>query len=198
MKILRRYLIAGLLVWMPVALTIWIIHLLIHFINSLIPEQISMMLFGRHIPGVGLLVSILLILLTGIIARNFFGQKIIKFWNKIFLHIPIVKSIYKGVKQVSDTLLSSDGNAFRKAILIKFPGSSSYTIAFITGTPQIKILGSEFINYINVYVPTTPNPTSGYFIIVHKDDTKELNMTVDQALRYVISMGAIDPTDLTT
>lgn len=196
MKLLRTYLIAGLLVWLPIGLTVWIIQLVIHGIDSFIPSQISSVLFGVHIPGVGLLVTILIILLTGMIARNFFGQKIINFWDKIFSHIPIVKSIYKGVKQVSDTLLSSKGKAFRNAILIKFPHSNSYTIAFITGTPQQNIMGHEFENYINVYVPTTPNPTSGYFVIVHKDDTKELNMTVDQALRYVISMGAINPTEL--
>ncbi len=193
MNKLKTYLFAGLLVWLPIGLTIWSINLVIHLVDSIIPSELTKHIFGMYIPGIGIVVTFVVLLLTGIVATNFFGQKLLQLWDQLWMRIPIVKSIYKGIKQVSDTLLSSKGNAFRRAILIKFPSTESWTIAFITGTPGQNILGDNSTDYINVYVPTTPNPTSGYFVIVHKNDTKELNMTVDQALRYVISMGAVDP-----
>lgn len=195
MNKIKNYLIAGLLVWLPVGLTIWVLKLVIHSMDEFVPNALSSReVLGVHIPGIGLVLAFLILLITGVIAKNIFGQKLIGFWDKIIFRIPIVKSIYKGIKQVSDTLLSSNGNAFRKALLIKFPNQNSYTIAFITGTPSDAVIGEgDHQDYINVYVPTTPNPTSGYFIIVHKSDTKEINMSVDEALRYVISMGAVDP-----
>jgi len=195
MNKLKNYLFAGLLVWLPIGLTVWLINLIIKMVDAAIPDEITKHIFGMYIPGIGIVATIILLLFTGIITKNFLGQKILIFGNKILLHIPIVKSIYKGIKQVSDTLLASQGNAFRKALLVKFPHTQSWTIAFITGTPGKNIFSENSSNYINVYVPTTPNPTSGYFIIVHKEDTKELNMTVDQALRYVISMGTVDPSE---
>lgn len=196
MKHLKNYIITGLLVWLPVALTIWILKLVISEVDQLIPDSFSSeKLFGIHIPGIGLILGIIILLLTGIVAKNIFGQKIIQVWVSIMSNIPIVKSIYKGIKQVSDTLLSSSGNAFRKALLVKFPHNEAWTIAFITGTPSNTVIQDDLpTDYVNIYVPTTPNPTSGYFIIVHKSHTKELNMTVDEALRYVISMGTVDPT----
>ncbi|HMT03068.1 MAG TPA: DUF502 domain-containing protein [Burkholderiales bacterium] len=191
-KKLKNYLFTGLLVWLPIALTIWVIELLIRSVDQIVPHKLSgQALFGVHIPGMGLIFAFGILLTTGIVAKNIFGIKIINFWDKIILQIPIVKSIYKGIKQVSDTLLSGSGNAFRKALLVRFPNSNSWTVAFITGSPSQNIL-ENFSEYINVYVPTTPNPTSGYFIIVHKSDIKELKMTVDEALRYVISMGALE------
>lgn len=195
MNKIKNYLIAGLLIWLPIGLTIWVINLVIHSMDAIIPKQLSTeSLFGVHIPGSGLVLSIVILLVTGMIAKNMFGQKLLHLWDKSISSIPIVKSIYKGIKQVSDTLLSSQGNAFRKAILVKFPHNNAYTIAFITGTPSKDIIrDGTHSEYISVYVPTTPNPTSGYFIIVHKSDTQELNITVDQALRYVISMGTINP-----
>lgn len=190
MKKLKTYLIAGILVWLPIGLTIWILNTVIGFVNALLPQNISDWVFGRHIPGTGILIMLIVILLTGIIAKNIFGQKILSWSNTLFLKIPIVKSIYKGIKQVSDTLLSQNGNAFRKALLVRFPHGEAWTIAFITGNTLNLIEDHE--SYVNVYVPTTPNPTSGYFIIVKKSDTRELEMTVDQALRYIIAMGAVD------
>ncbi|HLX54216.1 MAG TPA: DUF502 domain-containing protein [Aquella sp.] len=197
MNKLKTYLFAGLLVWLPIGLTIWLINLIVRMVDAIIPSELTRHIFGTYIPGIGILTTLIVLLITGIITTNFFGQKLLQLWHKLWMHIPIVKSIYKGIKQVSDTLLSSKGNAFRHAILIKFPNTQSWTIAFITGTPGKNIFGNNATDYINVYVPTTPNPTSGYFIIVHKDDTKELNMTVDQALRYVISMGTVDPSKKT-
>lgn len=191
MKHLKNYLFAGLLVWLPIALTVWILKLLITWVDQLFPSKF----FGLYFPGLGLIITLLVLIITGIIAKNILGQKVIRFWDKIISNIPIVKSIYKGIKQVSDTLLSSNGNAFRKALLVKFPHNDAWSIAFITGVPGKTILDIENADeYINVYVPTTPNPTSGYFIIVRKSDTKEINMSVDEALRYIISMGTVDPT----
>lgn len=194
MNKIKNYLFAGLLVWLPIGLTIWIIQFILSSLDAIIPAGLTINIFGKYIPGFGILVAFLLLLITGIITKNLLGQKLLALWNQLLLHIPIVKSVYKGIKQVSDTLLSSKGNAFRKAILVKFPHQDSWTIAFITGNPSNEIIGAHNSDYINVYIPTTPNPTSGYFIIVHKEDTKELNMTVEQALRYVISMGTVDPT----
>lgn len=191
MKHLKNYLFAGLLIWLPIALTIWILKLSITWVDQLFPSKF----FGFSFPGLGLIITLLVLIITGIIAKNLLGQKIIRFWDKVISNIPIVKSIYKGIKQVSDTLLSSSGNAFRKALLVKFPHNDAWSIAFITGVPGNTILDLEDANeYINVYVPTTPNPTSGYFIMVRKSDTKEINMSVDEALRYIISMGTVDPT----
>jgi uncharacterized membrane protein len=196
MKQLKNYLFTGLLVWLPVGLTIWIIQLVIHFVDALVPKQLSTeKIIGWNIPGIGLALAFIVLLITGMIAKNIFGQKLIQLWDKLLSHIPIVKSIYKGIKQVSDTLLSSSGNAFRKALLVRFPHQEAWTIAFITGTPSATVIKQGLhTDYINVYVPTTPNPTSGYFIIVHKADTQEIDMSVEEALRYVISMGTVDPT----
>ena len=201
MKHFKRWLIAGLFVWVPVGLTIWVVTLLLHAVDQIVPQQFtSRAILGFHIPGIGLLFAVVILLITGIIATNMFGKTILSWGNKFIMHIPIVKSIYKGIKQVSDTLLSSNGNAFRQALLVRFPHSNTWTIAFITGTPSDKLtqkitnIDTVDIDYINVYVPTTPNPTSGYFIIVKRSDTKTLDMTVDEALRYVISMGTVDPT----
>jgi uncharacterized membrane protein len=193
MKKLKKYLFAGLLVWLPIGLTIWIIQLVINAVDQLLPPHIAEHLFGVSVPGLGLITALLLLITTGLITTNLIGQKVLILWDRLLMQIPIVKSIYKGIKQVSDTLLSSNGNAFRKALLVRFPNSSAWTIAFITGNTSNNLFPNSD-EYLNVYVPTTPNPTSGYFIIVHKDDTKEINMTVDQALRYVISMGSVDPT----
>ncbi len=192
MKKFKNYFFAGLLVWLPVGLTIWVIHLLLTTVDQIIPEQLSKKLFGVHIPGTGLLIALIILLITGIITKNMLGRRFLQLWDKLILQIPIVKSIYKGIKQVSDTLLSSNGNSFRKALLVKFPHNEAWTIAFITGTPSAKIINNN-LDYVAVYVPTTPNPTSGYLIIVKKSDTIELNMSVDEALRYVISMGTINP-----
>lgn len=192
MKYIKKYLFTGLLVWIPIGVTYWVIKFVINLIDQLIPQPSQYT--NVNIPGIGLLIAILVLLFTGMIATNFIGQSIIKFWDKIFSNIPIVKSIYKGVKQVSDTLLSTNTNAFRQPILVWFPNTNTYVIGFITGVPSKRILESITDNseFINVYIPTTPNPTSGYFLIVKKSNTTILNITVEEALKYVISMGAID------
>src|SRR5450631_1876220 len=166
---LRRYLIAGLLVWVPLGITIWVFYFLVTTLDQtllLIPESLRpKALFGFSIPGLGVLLSFGLLLITGAIAANFFGARLILMWEAMLGRIPFVKSIYSSVKQVSDTLLSDSGNAFRKALLVEFPYPGSWTIAFQTGTPAPAVAAQLPSEHVSVYVPPTPNPTSGYFII---------------------------------
>jgi uncharacterized membrane protein len=194
---MKRYLIAGLLVWIPVGITVWVLHFILTTLDQtllLVPEVARPeKLFGFPIPGLGVLLAFAILLVTGVIAANYFGLRLIRFWEAVLGRIPFVKSIYSSVKQVSDTLLSDTGNAFRKALLVEFPHENSWTIAFLTGTPApavAKHLGEE---HVSVYVPTTPNPTSGYFVMVPKSRVRELDMTVDEALKYVVSMGVVVP-----
>ena len=194
---MKRYLIAGLLVWAPLGITIWVLHFLVTTLDQtllLFPEGARPdKLLGYHIPGFGVLLSFGLLLLTGVVAANFFGARLIGYWESALGRIPVVKSIYSSVKQVSDTLLSDSGNAFRKALLVEFPHEGSWTIAFLTGTPAPAVAAHLAEEHLSVYVPTTPNPTSGYFIIVPRSRVRELDMTVDEALKYVISMGVVTP-----
>ena len=194
---MKRYLIAGLLVWIPVGITVWVLHFILTTLDQtllLLPEVARPeKLFGFPIPGLGVLLAFAILLVTGVIAANYFGLRLIRFWEAVLGRIPFVKSIYSSVKQVSDTLLSDTGNAFRKALLVEFPHENSWTIAFLTGAPApavAKHLGEE---HVSVYVPTTPNPTSGYFVMVPKSRVRELDMTVDEALKYVVSMGVVVP-----
>jgi len=194
---MKRYLVAGLLVWVPLGITIWVLHFLVTTLDQtllLFPEGIRPDDFlGFHIPGLGVLLSFAILFLTGVVAANFFGARLIRVWESLLGRIPVVKSIYSSVKQVSDTLLSDSGNAFRKALLVQFPHQDSWSIAFLTGTPAPAV--AQFLDeeYVSVYVPTTPNPTSGYFVMVPKSKVRELDMTVDEALKYVISMGVVSP-----
>ncbi len=197
---MKRYLVAGLLVWVPLGITLWVLHFLVTTLDQtllLFPEVARPdALIGFHIPGFGVLLSFGILLLTGVIAANFFGARLIRFWEGVFGRIPVVKSIYSSVKQVSDTLLSDSGNAFRKALLVEFPHENAWTIAFLTGTPAAAVAAHLSEEHVSVYVPTTPNPTSGYFIIVPKSRVRDLDMTVDEALKYVISMGVVAPRGL--
>jgi uncharacterized membrane protein len=194
---IRRYLIAGLLVWVPLGITIWVLHLLVSTLDQtllLIPESLRPeALFGFRIPGLGVVLSFGLLLLTGAIAANFFGARLIQMWEALLGRIPFVKSIYSSVKQVSDTLLSDSGNAFRKALLVEFPYPGSWTIAFQTGLPALSVAAHLPSEHVSVYVPTTPNPTGGYFVMLPVSRVHELDMTVDEALKYIISMGVVAP-----
>jgi len=194
---MRRYLIAGLLVWVPLGITIWVLHFLITTLDQvllLVPESMRPeALFGFRIPGIGVVISFAILLITGTVAANFFGARLILMWESLLGRIPFVKSVYSSVKQVSDTLLSDSGNAFRKALLVEFPYPGSWTIAFQTGTPAPAVAAQLAGEHISVYVPTTPNPTSGYFIVVPVTRVHELEMTVDEALKYIISMGVVAP-----
>ena len=194
---MKRYLIAGLLVWVPLGITIWVLHFLLTSLDQVLvvlPESLQpRTLFGFDIPGLGVVVAFLILFATGVIAANFFGQRLIRAWESVLGRIPFVKSIYSSVKQVSDTLLSSKGNAFRKALLVEFPRPGSWTIAFQTGTPAAAVAPFLPGDHISVYVPTTPNPTGGYFLMLPRAQVRELDMTVDEALKYIISMGVVSP-----
>lgn len=195
----KGYLITGILVWMPIGITFWVVGTVIGTLDSTImwlPESIQPKnLFGYNIPGLGVAVSILVLLGTGIFAANVLGQRIIDGWDRLLSRIPVVKTIYSSVKQVSDTLLSDSSQSFKTPVLVQFPHSGAWTLAFVTGSvPEqiIQQLSSDPADeFLSVYVPTTPNPTSGYFILVNKKDTKELDMSVDEALKYVISLGMV-------
>ena len=194
---MRRYLIAGLLVWVPLGITLWVLHFLLTSLDQILlvlPEGARpRALFGFDIPGLGVVVFFIVLLLTGVLAANFFGQRLIGAWEALLSRIPFVKSIYSSVKQVSDTLLSDKGNAFRKALLVEFPRPGAWTIAFLTGTPSGAVASFLPGDHISVYVPTTPNPTGGYFLILPRSQVRELDMTVDEALKYIISMGVVAP-----
>ncbi len=194
---LRRYLIAGLLVWIPLAITMWVLSLLVDLMDQsllIVPARFrSEALLGFHLPGLGIVLTIAILLLTGAIAANIFGRQLLNFWESILGRIPIVRSIYGGVKQISDTLFSPDGKAFRRAVLVRYPHPGAWTVALVTGSPQHEVTDHLGNDQISVFVPTTPNITAGFFLIVPRVDAIELNMSVDDALKYVISMGVAEP-----
>nr|WP_315594307.1 DUF502 domain-containing protein [uncultured Cupriavidus sp.] len=196
----KTWFLTGLLVLVPLGITLWVLNLIIGTMDQSMallpvawqPEN----LFGRRIPGLGAILTLLFILVVGVLAHNFIGQRLVRWWEALLGHIPVVGPIYTSVKQVSDTLLSSSGNAFRKALLVQYPREGSWTIAFLTGRPGGDVQNHLQGEYVSVYVPTTPNPTSGFFLMMPKADTIELDMTVDAALKYIVSMGVVAPTDL--
>ncbi len=199
---LRRYLIAGLLVWIPLAITIWVLSLLIDLMDQslmIVPLRFrSEGLLGFHLPGLGVVLTIAILLSTGAVAANFFGRRLLAFWESVLGRIPIVRSIYGGVKQISDTLFSPDGKAFRRAVLVRYPHAGAWTVALVTGSPQHEVTDHLGREQVSVFVPTTPNITAGFFLIVPRADTIELQMSVDQALKYIISMGVAEPPRLDT
>lgn len=194
---MKRYLLAGLLIWVPVGITAWVINTLVvtmdRTLTLLPPDWQPVNLFGVHIPGLGVILTIVVVLGTGALAANLIGQKVLRWAELALARIPVVKGIYSSVKQVSDTLLAPGGQAFRKPLLVRFPHRDSWTIAFLTGNPGPGVVEHLDGEHLSVYVPTTPNPTSGYFIVVPRRDTVELAMSVDEALKYIISMGVVAP-----
>jgi uncharacterized membrane protein len=198
MHALRKWLLAGLLVIVPVAITLavlsWVIETLDQTLQILPHAWHPDRLFGVHIPGFGVLLTLAILLVVGAVTSNFVGKKLVHLGDRIVSRIPVVRSLYSSVKQVSDTLFSESGNAFRTAVLVQWPREGVWTIGFVTGSP-----GGDVTNYlrgeefVSVYVPTTPNPTGGYFVMLRKSDCIELKMSVDEALKYVVSMGVVSP-----
>ena len=197
---MKKYLIAGLLIWIPLVITLWVLQLIFDTLDQsllLLPDRWhTERWLGVHIPGLGAILTIVIVLGTGIFARNFFGAQLVQLWNDVLARIPVVNSIYSSVKQISDTLFSSSGQAFRKALLVEWPRPGMWTIAFMTGTPGGDVARHLPADCVSVYVPTTPNPTGGYFVIVPRSAVIELDMSVDQALKYIISMGVVPPADV--
>lgn len=199
---MKKYFITGLLVLVPLFITIWVVTTLIQTMDQslqLLPQAWQPKnVFGFNVPGLGALLTLVIIFVTGLIATNIFGQQLIALWENLLSRVPFVKTIYSSVKQVSDTLFSDSGNAFRKALLIEYPRQDSWTIAFLTGSPGGDVCNYLIGDYVSVYVPTTPNPTSGFFLMLPTADVIELDMSVDEALKYIISMGTVTPRDRKT
>ncbi|PKO45645.1 MAG: hypothetical protein CVU30_01900 [Betaproteobacteria bacterium HGW-Betaproteobacteria-3] len=197
MAALRKWLLSGLLVIIPITITVWVLQWVIGMLDQTLlilpaswqPDK----LLGFHIPGFGVLLAFLILLVVGATASNFFGRKLVDWWHALLHRIPVVRSIYSGVKQVSDTLFSENGNAFRKAVLIQWPREGVWTIAFVTGAPGGDAANHLSGDYLSVYVPTTPNPTGGYMVMLPRADCIELRMSVDDALKYIVSMGVVLP-----
>jgi uncharacterized membrane protein len=193
----KKYFITGLLIWIPLAITIWVLKLVVDVLDQsllLLPDRLhTEHWLGFHLPGLGAILTLLIVLFTGIFATNFFGAQLVRLWHEVLNRIPVVNSIYSSVKQISDTLFSSSGQAFRKALLVQWPHPGMWTIGFLTGTPGGDVTRHIPQDCVSVYVPTTPNPTGGYFVIVRRKDVVELDMTVDEALKYIISMGVVPP-----
>lgn len=202
---MKKYFIAGILVWAPLSITIWVIASglgvldgvfgsVMRAIIVVLPHDAAIdMQHFRDLPGVGILIVIAVIMLTGLLAISFAGQWWLKIWDKLVNRIPIVRSIYSSVKQVSSTLFSGSGQAFSKALLIRYPHADSWAIAFQTGTPAREVTAKLGEGYVNVFLPTTPNPTSGFFMIVPRAQTIELEMSVEEALKHIVSMGSVPP-----
>lgn len=194
---MKKYFITGLLVLVPLMITIWVLSTLIQTMDQsllLLPAAWQpKVLFGFNVIGLGALLTLAIVFLAGLIATNIFGQQLIALSENILSRVPVVKSIYSSVKQVSDTLFSDSGNAFRQALLIEYPRKGSWTVAFLTGVPGGDVANHLQGDYVSVYVPTTPNPTSGFFLMMPRAEVVELDMTVDQALKYIISMGTVAP-----
>jgi uncharacterized membrane protein len=191
---MKKYLITGLLVWVPLGITMWVLDLTIATMDRTLlllpthwhPDEV----LGIHIPGLGIILTFGVVLLTGLLIRNVFGQRMWEYSEKAMLHVPFVGSIYKGVKQVSDTLLSGNGNSFRKVLLVRYPHPQAWALAFQTNVPG-DVSSRLDDEYVAVFIPTTPSPVNGFYFYLRKADTIELDMTVDVALRTIVSMGVV-------
>ena len=181
---MKRYFITGLLIWVPLGITLWVLNLLIGTLDQsllVLPAKWQPQAWlGMRIPGLGVILTLLIIVLTGVFGANFFGQKIIDFWERQLTRIPVVKTIYGSVKQVSDTLLSGSGHAFRKVLLVRYPHPEAWSLAFQTNLPD---------EHVAVFIPTTPSPVNGFYFYVKKSEVVELDVSVDRALKYIVSMG---------
>ena len=190
--LMKRYFVTGLLIWVPLGITLWVLNLLIGTMDQSLlvlpahwrPEAV----LGFRVPGLGVILTAMIILVTGVFGANFFGQKIIDFWERQLTRIPVVKTIYGSVKQVSDTLLSGSGHAFRKVLLVRYPHPEAWSLAFQTNVPQAvkNILPDE---HVAVFIPTTPSPVNGFYFFVKKSEAIELDISVERALKYIVSMG---------
>ena len=194
---MKKYLITGLLIWIPLVITLWVLKLVVDVLDQTLlllpPEFRTENWLGLHVPGMGAVMTLVIVFLTGLFATNLLGARLVHWWHVVLHRIPVVNSIYSSVKQISDTLFSSSGQAFRKTLLVHWPHDGMWTIAFLTGVPGGDLANHLKGDYVSVYVPTTPNPTGGYFVVVARQDVIELDMSVDEALKYIISMGVVPP-----
>ena len=194
---MKKYFITGLLIWVPLAITAWVLSLIVRSMDQsllLLPRAIHPEeLLGMYIPGLGALLTLVVVFLTGLVTTNIVGQKLVRFWEGVLARIPVVKSIYYSVKQVSDTLFSGSGVAFRKVLLVRYPHPEAWSVAFQTGHPARNVTDMLPDEHVGVFIPTTPSPVNGFFFFVRRKDVIELDMNVDEALKYIVSMGVVAP-----
>ncbi|OGT76882.1 MAG: hypothetical protein A2W76_06115 [Gammaproteobacteria bacterium RIFCSPLOWO2_12_47_11] len=194
---LRKYLIAGLLVWLPLAATVFVIRVLITLMDRTIllipPEWRPENVLGFSIPGFGVIVGIFILLITGMFAANLFGRRLVSFWESILGRIPLVRSIYSSVKQVTETLFSSNSKSFRKVVLIEFPRQGTWSVGFVSNRGMQKAIDATGQELVSVFVSTTPNPTTGFLMMVPASELIELDLTIEEAFKYIISMGVVVP-----
>ncbi len=199
---MRKYFITGLLILVPFAITVWVLSAIISTMDQsllLLPvEWHPKTIFKRDIPGLGAILTVAIVFVTGLLTNNLIGNYLVRLWERLLHRIPVVSSLYGSVKQVSDTLFSSSGNAFRKAVLLPYPHADSWTIGFLTGVPGGDVKNHLVGDFVSVYVPTTPNPTSGFFLMMERSKVVELDMSVDTALKYIVSMGVVAPESIPT
>jgi uncharacterized membrane protein len=194
---LRRHFVTGLLIWVPLAVTLWVLDILIGWLDqsaALLPANWRTEAWlGTHVPGLGVLVTLLIVFLTGVLATNIIGQRLVVFWERLLRRIPVVRSIYYGAKQVSDSLLSGSNQAFRKVVMVQFPAPGTWTLGFLTGRPAGEVAAHLPGEHVSIFIPLTPNPTAGYFLLLPVESVIELDMSVEDGLKYIISMGMVAP-----
>lgn len=195
---MKKYFITGLLIWVPLAITFWVLAMIVRLMDQsllLLPQAIQPeALLGMYIPGMGMLLTLLVVFVTGLVTANIIGQRLVRFWESVLARIPVVKSLYYSAKQISETLFSGNGEAFRKVLLVRYPHPDAWSVAFLTSTPTDEISAAQGEEHVGVFIPTAPSPVNGFFFFVKKSATIELEMTVDEALKYIISMGVVAPT----
>lgn len=200
MKSIKKYFITGLLIWVPLVITVWVLSIVVNTMDQsirVIPTQFRPLAqFGFEIPGLGTILTLLIIFITGLVTANILGQQLVKFWESALSRIPVVKSIYYSVKQVSDTLFSGNGDAFRQVLLVRYPHPQAWAIAFQTGEAAAEVSGKFEDEHVAVFIPTAPSPVNGFFFFVPKSETIVLDMSVDEALKYIVSMGVVAPSHL--
>jgi len=194
---MRKYLIAGLLVWMPLGITFLVIRAIVGFLDKtllLLPEAYQPdNLLGFHIPGLGVLLAVVLVLATGMIVANLLGRRIVNGWESLLARIPLVRTLYTGVKQIMEAVLAADANSFRRVLLVEYPRRGVWSLAFMTSAQLGEVQSKTESDVIGVFIPTTPNPTSGFVLMVPEQDVVYLDMTVEQGLKMIISMGTVVP-----
>lgn len=194
---IKSYFITGLLIWVPLVITLWVLNLLVGMMDQSLQLLPSALLtenwLGVHVPGLGAILTLLIVFSTGVLAANIIGQRLVLFWEGILARIPVVNTIYNSVKQVSDTLFSGTGHAFRKVLLVRYPHPQAWSLAFQTNVPvEVGVRLPE--DYVAVFIPTTPSPVNGFYFYVRREDVIELDMSVDAAFKYIVSMGVVAPT----
>lgn len=190
----RRYFITGLLIWVPLVITLWVLSLLVGMMDQTLlllpPAWRTEGWLGMHVPGLGVILTLAIVFATGVFAANIIGQRLVRFWEGVLARIPIVNSLYNGVKQVSDTLFSGSGHAFRKVLLVRYPHPQSWSLAFQTNVPE-EVASQLAGDYVAVFIPTTPSPVNGFYFYVRREDVIETDLSVETALKYIVSMGVV-------